>query len=300
MVDNIARTEDIRFSPDGRRMAIAGFAKGSILVLDLAETSKLHVVGCLEIVHDKLLYPHGVDWLDDAHLVIANRKGNVAVAALPPRAEGARRETAKFVKSVERVAPLNPISSPGSVAVVRHGTETGIWVCNNYANLMSYHPLAGRMDLLGLLRNRIAITEGLRVPDGVSVSGDARFMAVSNHNTHEVFLYALAGPGKATKVGSLGWIDYPHGLRFLPDGKGIVVADAGQPFLHVFRTETDWAGDHAPHLRLRVMDDQTYFAGRYNTQEGGIKGLDIDARRGLVVTTCEMQNLQVFRLQDFY
>ena len=111
-------------------------------------------------------------------------------------------------------------------------------------------------------------------------------------------MVSLRKTGKAQQIGKLHQIDYPHGLRFLPGGTQLIVADAGQPFVHVFRTDCGWQGDHYPVRSVRVMDDETYLKGRPNPQEGGIKGIDIDLSRRLVATTCEMQTLNVFSLDD--
>ena len=88
---------------------------------------------------------------------------------------------------------------------------------------------------------------------------------------------------------------YPHGLRFTEDGRHLVVADAGAPCIHVFAARGgDWSGVHDPIATLEVMDDETFQRGRYNPQEGGPKGLDIDRTSRLLAVTSEHQPLALF------
>jgi DNA-binding beta-propeller fold protein YncE len=142
------------------------------------------------------------------------------------------------------------------------------------------------------------MARSLDIPDGIAVSHDERWIAVSNHNTHEVMLFdASASLGPWTEpAGILSDVDYPHGLRFTPDDKHLLVADAGAPLIHVYERGSGWAGAHGPIRSVTVLDDETFIRGRANPQEGGPKGLDID-RSGIVVAmTCEEQPLAFFSL----
>lgn len=298
VVDDLARTEDARFTSDGRRLAIAGFARGSIMILELSAPPELAVIGTLSLQHDRIQEPHGLDWIGTDTLAAANRSGRVEILSVPPAAAGQRSQRAEICTTIRKIGFRRPIHTPGSLAVTPDGAGHGLWVCNNYANLISYHRLRKTWRGLRATGNRIALESKIRVPDGITISDDGRFMGISNHDKHQVLIYRILRPGKAERIGQLERIDYPHGLRFLPGGTEMIVADAGQPFLHVFRTENDWQGDHLPVRQVRVMDDATYLRGRHNPQEGGIKGIDIDVNRGLVATTCEMQTLKFYRLAD--
>lgn len=298
VVDRLARTEDIRFSHDGRRLAIAGFAANTIMILELAAAPSREVTGSLELKHPQIDMPHGLEWLDNTQLAIANRGGGVMIIAVQAPQSGVHAADAELRQFIDKIGLRKPMKSPGSLAVATKKDKRGLWVCNNYINTMSYHTLKGAGPKLRIGRNKSAITKGLKTPDGVAVSHDNAYLAISNHDTHQVFIYAIDKPGKATKIGVLNGIDYPHGLRFAPDSKSLIVADAGQPFLHVFRTDNDWQGKHETARYVRVLTDTTYWHGRHNTQEGGIKGIDIDASRGIVVMTCEMQTLTLVDLGD--
>ena len=297
-LDGFARTEDIRFTKDGRRIAIAGFARCSVLVLELSPPPALTVTGVLELVHDELREPHGLDWFDDGSLAVANRSGHVQIFRVPAARFGAHQQQADIQDTIKRAGLRRRVRWPGSLAIERQGRNPGLWVCNNYAHCLTYHPLRMRTAGIVAKMGRVALSEDLNVPDGVAISDDGAFMAVSNHETHQVFVYRLTGPGRAMRIGQLNRISYPHGLRFLPGGKGMIIADAGQPYLHVFETASDWAGDHQPDRHVHVLDEETFLRGHHNAREGGIKGLDIDLTRGLVATTCETGVLTFFDLAD--
>ena len=44
------------------------------------------------------------------------------------------------------------------------------------------------------------------------------------------------------------------------------------------------------------MDDATFLRGRYNPEEGGPKGIDVDRDMSVLATTCEHQPLAFFDL----
>jgi hypothetical protein len=131
------------------------------------------------------------------------------------------------------------------------------------------------------------------------VSHDRQWIAVSNHNTHDALLYRNSPTlnEHAEPDGALRCAYYPHGLRFSADGRHIFVADAGAPYIHVYASDGgDWRGARSPAMSFRVMDDRVFSLGRQNPQEGGPKGIDVDAGMNLLVATSEHQPLVMFDL----
>jgi len=119
------------------------------------------------------------------------------------------------------------------------------------------------------------------------MSHDGSCFAVSNHADGEVLVYANDGAfsPRTGAVASLQGMVCPHGLRLLRDGT-MLVADASTPYLHVFaRSGPDWRGTHRPAKSIRILDDDAFYDGRYDTREGGLKGLDVDRSERLLVTT---------------
>jgi hypothetical protein len=63
----LGRTEDLRFSPNKRRLAIAGFGANKIVVIDIRREMSRHgqqisLPSAVEIVSADLAQPHGVDF----------------------------------------------------------------------------------------------------------------------------------------------------------------------------------------------------------------------------------------------
>ena len=73
------------------------------------------------------------------------------------------------------------------------------------------------------------------------------------------------------------------------------MADAGSPYLYVYaRGADDWSGGREPIATLRQMDDDTFLRGRYNTQEGGPKGIDVDRSGRILAVTSEHEPLAFY------
>ncbi len=174
-----------------------------------------------------------------------------------------------------------------------------ILICNNYAHYVTRHILE-RKDQLKLVSNEILLSNGLAIPDGIAVSNDNRWIAISNHDRHCVFLYQNKPQLnlQSNPDGFLRNIIYPHGVRFTPDDNYVIVADAGSPYVNIYAKNADgWQGTRNPQATLRVMDEATYLRGKINPQEGGAKGIDIDRDMNVLVTTCEEKVLQFFDLR---
>jgi DNA-binding beta-propeller fold protein YncE len=197
------------------------------------------------------------------------------------------------------------VSTPGSLAALpAAGGGTSLLVCNNYSHRVTRH----RLELSGeTIRSWYdgTLRRGIRVPDGIAVSADGQWVAVSSHETSDVKLYTTANLGwRAKPAGVLEGVRYPHGLRFTADGRHILVADAGAPVVLTYRSDGSWDGPRDPLRVTRVMDDALFERGQAlpdgsrTDQEGGPKGLDIDVSQRVVVTTCKVQTLAAFSLES--
>jgi hypothetical protein len=269
----LGRTEDVRFSPSGRRLALAGFRNDRIAVADLEVTATTVAITRLrELASSSLHHPHGVDFLDEETLVVANRRGGVIVLRLP---------------SGEPVgqALLTAADGPGSVRVDRRGA---VLVCNNWANTITRHAQeAGG----GLSAGEIVLRKWVDLPDGVAVSNDGHRLATSNHNTHTVVVHSYPpAHAEADPVAVLRGVLYPHGACFGHDDAYLLVADAGRPLVLVFR------GGPYPDAAIRVMDGETFARGHHNPQEGGPKGIDLHPRANVLAVTAESMPLAFFDL----
>jgi DNA-binding beta-propeller fold protein YncE len=297
----IGRTEDIRFSPGNRRLAVAAFNLNRVVVFDVEVSTSgsqtgVALTGVVEISSKDLNRPHGVDFIDDDTLIVANRTGDACIFPLP--ASDARRAIHDLSPiHVMRVREYQLLASPGSVGIL-HGDRNRceILICNNSGNTVTRHAL-DRSAGYAIDQGRVLVQKWLDIPDGVSVSRDRCWMAVSNHNTHNVLMYVNPETVKADAdpIGILRGVHCPHGLRFSADGTHIFVADAGAPYIHVYASaDGDWRGVRRPITSFRVMEEAQFLRGRHNPQEGGPKGLDIDDGMNVVVVTSECQPIAFF------
>ncbi|MEW9837659.1 YncE family protein [Mesorhizobium marinum] len=300
----VGRTEDVRFSPDNRLLAIAGFERRVCLLLRVAieagsDGPVVVTDDFMEITSDGIGELHGVDFIDGQTLAVANRDAGVAIIRLPPGAPAGRKHRADVLRHVGG-GPFRRIRTPGSLAIGRlPAGQVALFVCNNYAHRVTRHVTAPRFGYLNW-RNDVLLRQGLDIPDGIALSGDGRWIAVSSHGTRDVKLYDAAarlGPD-AEPAGVLRQANYPHGLRFTADDRHIVVADAASPNLHVYERGDGWEGGRDPVRSVTVLDEATFLRGRHNPEEGGPKGLDIDRTGRVVAVTCEEQQLAFFTLSS--
>jgi len=300
-IGTLGRTEDVRFSPSNRRLAVASFLRNRLFVFDIDIASSLGattvaLTGGVELSSPALRWPHGVDFIDDDTLIVTNRRRGVALFTLP---SGGRDVRSHEVLPIARwpADRTTLLDAPGSVAVTH--LEKGaceVLICNNDGHTVTRHRL-DRDAGYAIRHSEILLQKYLDIPDGVSVSPDRGWIAVSNHTTHNVLLYesSPALNADAEPDGILRRVSYPHGLRFSADGRHLFVADAGAPYLHIYAQDSDqWRGVRHPVATVRIMDDAVYDRGRENPEEGGPKGLDIDAGSNVLVVTSEFQPLAFF------
>jgi len=159
-------------------------------------------------------------------------------------------------------------------------------ICNNHWNAITAHTVSIGPSIK-IHNEGVLIEDRLKIPDGVSISGDGAWIAISNHVDGEVLVYANTPSlhRKAPPAAVLRGLVCPHGVRFTSDGR-ILVADAGSQYLHAFeRPVGGWNGDPGPTKSVRVMDDETFYSGRYDAREGGLKGIELDNSNRVLVTT---------------
>ena len=298
----IGRTEDIRFSPDNKLLAIAGFARNRCLILHvdvkLAATGpEVTVQDFLELTSDSMGGVHGLDFIDDGTLVIANRDGVVSILPLPAGDLAGRHCKVESLRDI-RGGLICRLNTPGSIAATREPNgQISLLVCNNYTHRVTRH-LVDAKSPYRVTKNRVLMKRRLSIPDGIALSSDGRWIAVSSHGTRDVKIFDASRPlGRRTlPAGILLNANYPHGVRFTGDDEHIVVADAGSPVIKIYDRGTGWEGSREPARTVTVLDDETFERGRKSFEEGGPKGLDIDRSNSVVAVTCEEQTLAFFSL----
>jgi hypothetical protein len=292
-LSTVGRTEDLRFSPDNRLLAIAGYGRRRCLILriDVEPTPagpRVTIPDFMELTSGSMGDIHGLDFIDDRTFAVANRDGLVAIFALPAGEPAGQSNEIAPIRRI-RGGLFCKLKTPGSVAVRKesHGRYS-LLVCNNYTHRITRHvvnPWLGHRTS----RNHPLLRQGLDIPDGIAVSRDGQWIAVSSHGSKDVKMYRMSaslGPD-AEPAGILQNANYPHGLRFTADDRHLLVADAGSPMLHVYERGAGWEGRRPPARSIAVLDDETFLRGRINDEEGGPKGLDIDRSNSVVAVTCE-------------
>ena len=302
-LSRLGRSEDLRFSPANRLLAIAAFGRARCLILSVSVEitpggPRVSADDFMELSGAGMRQPHGLDFIDEETVVFANRGGLVSIARLPPGELGGRQCEVEPLREI-RGSPFCRVKTPGSVAA-RHepGGLVSILVCNNYSHRVSRHVVDPR-DGYRVIESNVLARRGLKVPDGIALSHDGRWMAISSHSTHDVKMFATAGkPGRWTApAGSLRNVDCPHGLRFSNDDLHVLVADAASPVIYVYHSNAGWDGDHDATRSVVVLDDETFLRGRHNKEEGGPKGIDIDRSGHVVAVTCEERPLAFYPLR---
>lgn len=288
---SLGRTEDVRLSPSSTRLAFASYSRDQVAVADLTISRG---VGGVDVVVEEVAFhgspeirqPHGLDFVDDDLLAVGNRSGVIELLRLPPLGAGGA------ATSVGSVAC--ELGAPGSVAAIRSATHAQVLAVHSWTNALTRYRIAGD----SISGGEVIARRWLDLPDGIATSEDGHWLAISNHNTHDVLVFETATlDPDADPVAVLRGMAYPHGLRFASGDRFIVVADAGAPYVDIFaRTGESWATAAYPSISLRVMDDETFVRGHHTPREGGPKGIDVDPRTGVLLVTAEETPLAFFDL----
>ena len=303
---NLGRTEDVQFSPDNRRLAIAGFKESKVLILDIkikTAKNKIQILSedWLEITSPSFNYPHGLFWIDSSTMIVANRGGEVPIIKIP--SEKPHNKTIEIIPAETIKLGRDLLHTPGSVSVSKVGRDLyDVVICNNYAHNVSRHLLDGRNSFAPRGSCRL-LAKGLDVPDSISHSHSGEWLAVSNHNKNAVFIFKNDNSldEESEPIGTLQGMSYPHGLRFSHDDRYIFVADAGAPVVHVYKMDHRcWSGEHFPVYDLRIMDDETFSRGHVNPEEGGPKGIDLSSDDHVLVASCEEEPIVFFDLRKIF
>jgi hypothetical protein len=311
-IGSMERTEEATFSPDGRLLAIAGFGLNRINLYAIDVTGKgrtrtVAIPACVTLHSNVLQGPHGIAFIDQEHMAVANRDGGAYVFRIPPD---------PFEHDEVHLRPIRKlrsgigakVSSPGSLACYELGDDRfRILVCNNYIHTITSHTGTLPQKTRGLSRifNRIRndgifLEKGLSVPDGICASPDRKWLAVSVHTSGNLHLYQLDQPldRNTPPAAILEGVVCPHGLQFSADGNVLYAADSASPYLHLFyRRDHTWVSLPKPDKSIHILSEEQFSKGRYNAEEGGLKGIDVLHRENILVVTCEFHPLAFYDLE---
>lgn len=302
VISRIGRTEDIKLSPDNKRLAVVDFLASKLFIFSIRidrtyATPKISLSDYVEISSDSLLYPHGITFLDNDHIVVCNRSADVNVFRIPPTEDECHEYTLAPLQSINGKGFLwAKVKTPGSVDGYKIDENCyRILVCNNHWHFVTSH-IVKIGNTIRIKNNGVLIENALKIPDGISISNDKAWIAISNHVSGEVLVYenTVELNSDTPPVAVLRGTVCPHGVRFSPDGKRIFSADAASRYLHVFESKSgEWRGVQEPGRSIRLLDDDAFLSGRTAAGEGGLKAVDID-RSGAVLITSRKYDVIAF------
>lgn len=282
-------------------MALAGCYQNSISMADVSiamDGGPPHVTltNVVEYSSPCLKLPHGVAFLDDDTIVVANRLGDVNILRLPSDAVARQPEELPPI-DLRPGLGFELLDVPGSLAVTRGGDgDMEVLVANNSGDTITTHTLES--DPIAVKSSNVLLRRGMHYPDGLAVSSDGVWIAVSNHAAHIVMLYqrssSLHEDSRPDCI--LRGVCYPHGICFSPDGRHLFVAGTGAPYVHVFTRDAQmWRGVQYPALSVRVMEEDVFREHpRFDQGDGGTKGIDLDRDAQVLAVTSTYQPLAFF------
>jgi hypothetical protein len=305
-IGRIGRTEDVQWSPSGRRLALAGYLADRVLVLDVdvdvdrgGAPQRISLSGALEVHSPSFDHPHGVDWFDDDTVAVANRYGDLGIFELPAR-------PAAGAVTLDPVRTIGPdrrdlVKNPGSLSIYPIGLGLfELVVCNNFVHHVSRH-LIDRRDGYAVLASESLSCDGLRVPDGAAHSRSGRWLAICNHDGQSVLMFRNDGSlhDGSVPVGVLRNAGQPHGLVWSPDERWICVADAGTGFLRAYTSDDGrWDGDREPVSSIRILSDEVVEEGNFQPGEGGLKGIGLTPDGTVLASTCQEDPLVFIDMRE--
>ena len=307
-LNHALRTEDIRFSPSGRLLAVVATSGTLHLFAVDAQARPIRIHRYTELRSASLASPHGLDFISEDVVVVANRSGWVTFYRLPRLRAWKERMTVDPIHEMgsrwfgakgatRRVRERTVNCGPGSVRV--NGPQ--LMVCCNNMSTVTAHPFTFHKGTLETGDGAVVAQSGLEIPDGLSLSRDERWLAVGDHEHRNITLFQrrpIPTPSCTLRDPELS---HPHGLCFDPTGRALYVADAGERQLHVFVSPDGWATSmNQSTFKLAAVEADAFrktkesVEEKYRPLEGGIKGIDVDATGRLLATTCQNQMLRFF------
>ena len=131
-------------------------------------------------------YPHGLSFLDNYTIIVANRNGNGAGISILHLDEVSGMQIINSRMLLDQTHPS--IYTPGTIKVRFIGPRfVEAFVCNNYANFISRHLLDRDDDWNVFYSEKLPFE--FDVPDGIALSNNRDWIAISNHFAHQANVY---------------------------------------------------------------------------------------------------------------
>jgi hypothetical protein len=265
------RTEDIKFSPSGKKLAIASYTLGSIFIFDIyIDGNNISVLDYYEVKCNDYKSFHGIDWINENVIIISSRSSCLCPIVKLPLKNPNRIIKLKPVKMIE-----NYMAGSSAVKVLNLDDNLiELFFSSSSLNIVSKHTL--NKNTFEIIEENI-ILEKLSCPDAINISNDKKWIAISNHNKSNVLIYKNENINKNSVPSAILRSEnliFPHGLCFY--NNNLFLTDAGSNNIFVFKNiNGDWCGDISAEFSIEPMSIEDYNISKINPKEGGAKGLDI-------------------------
>ncbi len=282
--------------------------QGLVLLQIDVQSDPIQIGRYTQLRSPSLEFPHGIEFLSEDLLVVANREAAITFYRLPSvedwqdvtQIEAIAEFTSPWFgpKGASRLSDGRGVRcGPGSIR--RHRDH--LYICANYTNTVSKHPFAVRGGGIEIGSGELVVETGLELIDGISISRDGQWIAVSDSAHGRVAIFRGDNHSEACELRDKD-LGYPHGLCFDPTHKRLYVSDAGERLLHVFESvDGTWerSMDRSA-FSLPSIGDEAFYKTKHSVPEefrplvGGIKGLDLDPSGRFLIGTCLNQIMAVF------
>jgi len=295
-VSKMGRTEDLRFSPDRTRLAVVSFNHHKIFIFEISlmnqgSTKYLKINDYVEYKSAAFKYPHGMVWIDDNTIAVTSRGGKTDLFKLPSRSSVHQQAELKSITS------FGIVRAPSSITVRKSQNILQLLIVSNPANSITISDLS--LSNMKVTKERVFLKHHLNLPDGIALSSDSKFIAVSNHNGHNILIYEYSDDlnESSNPVAILNGVGYPHGLVF--NGTSLLVTDAGSPFISVYESNNGiWSNQDDSAFKIQMMSDEAFKLGNISVHEGGFKGIDIVSEWQIAAVTCSNCPLAFYDLSQ--
>ena len=143
VIDALGRTEDVRFSPSARRLAVAANSEIAVFRVDIAVSpgeKRISLTDAVILSSPHLKHPHGIDFFDEETIIVADRGGDACIFALPPAKANNGHACDAAPLGVIHAGEVELLNTPGSVSVMRKGPQRyGVLICNNFVHMVTKH-----------------------------------------------------------------------------------------------------------------------------------------------------------------
>lgn len=255
----IGRSESVKVSPSGNKIAYSSFDLNEVIIFDyVVDYEGIQIQRNMRF-GTGLNSPHGLAWINEHTIVVANRDGPAVVFNVSDNA-------CNYIIDIKEMSKSNDVTvsvSPQNIRLYFCKTNNRIDYCdlNNNWNASFCGSLNTLVDL--------------QVPDGIALSPSGKILAITSALDNRIVIYNIENQTHHT----LGNTDRPHSVCFVTD-ELILTTGGNDPCVVCWNMS-----DNHLACKLRILNKRQ-FSLRYNDTEGGVKGICSCPRNRIIFLTC--------------